>query len=416
VKFVSRIALLPAILLLGWLAIGPAHAQSPNPKYNALFAPAQKLEDTQPSDAYNAYIRVKNEHSKDPDIAADALLRAAEFASSPRYGTTAAMHVEGDRKAVDALKQLQQQYAQTEAAKVGAPLQETVERRIDQYNSQFISYKLIDALVAATGRKPGFSYWFALLLIAVGVKLITLPLTLKMYKSQREMQKLQPIIKEIQEKYKGKPELGQKTMEAYKEHGISPFASCLPMLVQFPFLWWVYDVIRLYEFHFNNGTFMWIGSPMSRQLAQQYPGTFATNLGQFDMVLLVLYAASNYVTMKLTPSPDPQQAAQQKQMSVMMTIMMFWMFMLYRWSAAFMLYWLALNLVSAWQQYTYIYKPSKRAGASGGGGGIVIPSTTVESAAEKAPTNGNGAGRAPRELTPVPGGNTMRPRPRRKRR
>lgn len=415
-KFVSRIALIPAVLLLGWLAMGPAHAQSPNPKYDALFASAQKLEDTRPADAYNAYVQVKNEHSKEPDIAADALLRAAEFASSPRYGTTAAAHAEGNQQAYNALKQLLQQYAQTDAAKVAAPLQETIKQRIDQHNSQYISYKLIDALVALTGRKPGFSYWFALLLIAIGVKLITLPLTLKMYKSQREMQKLQPIIKEIQEKYKGKPELGQKTMEAYKEHGVSPFASCLPMLVQFPFLWWVYDVIRLYEFHFANGTFLWIGSPLSVQLNKQFPGNFATNLGQFDMVLLVLYAASNYITMKLTPSPDPQQAGQQKQMSVMMTIMMFWMFMLYRWSAAFMLYWLALNLVSAWQQYNYIYKPSKRAGAGGGGGGIVIPSTTVESAQDTTSSNGNGTGRAPRELTPVPGGNTMRPRPRRKRR
>ena len=415
VKFISRIAWLPVILLLIGLAIGPARAQSPNPKYDAIFAPAQTLEAARPSDAYNAYVRIKNEHSKEPDLAADALLRAAEFASSQRYGTTDAMHAEGNQKAHDALKQLLQQYPQTAAAKVAEPLQENIERRIDQHNSQYFSYKLIDSLVALTGRVPGFSYWFALLLIAVFVKLITLPLTLRMYKSQREMQKLQPILKQVQEKYKGKPELGQKTMEVYKEHGISPFASCLPMLVQFPFLIWVYNTIRLYEFHFVNGTFLWIGSPLSSQMAHHFPGTIAANLGQFDMVLLVLYAASNYVTMKLTPSPDPQQAAQQKQMSVMMTIMMFWMFMIYRWSAAFMLYWLALNLLTAWQQYTYIYKPSKLAGPGGGGGGLIVPSTTVESDAEKASSNGSD-GRAPRELTPVPGGNTMRPRPRRKRR
>lgn len=414
-KIVPPKAWIPAFLLLGLLAIGPARAQSPNPKYDSLYAQAQKLEDARPSDAYNAFIQVKNEHSKEPDLASDALLRAAEFASGPRYGATEAMHVEGNQKAHDALKQLLQQYPTTEAAKVAEPMQAEIERRIDRHNSQFISYKIIDFFVALTGRKPGFSYWFALLLIAIVVKLITLPLTLRMYKSQREMQKLQPILKEVQEKYKGKPELGQKTMEVYKEHGISPFASCLPMLVQLPFLWWVYDVIRLYEFHFANGTFLWIGSPMSQQLSRQFPGSFAANLGQFDIGLLALYAASNYITMKLTPSPDPTQASQQKQMSVMMTIMMFWMFMLYRWSAAFMLYWLALNLVTAWQQYTYIYKPSKRARTGGGDGGLVIPSTTVESATEKASSNGSN-GRSPRELTPVPGGNTMRPRPRRKKR
>jgi YidC/Oxa1 family membrane protein insertase len=168
-----------------------------------------------------------------------------------------------------------------------------------------------------------------------------------MYKSQREMQRIQPQLKALQDKYKDdKVVMNEKVMAFYKEHGVNPFASCFPMLIQLPFLWWVYATIRAYEFHFVNGKFLWIGS----SLAHQFPGIVAGNLGQFDVPLLCLYAGSNYLTMKLTPATDPQAAQTQKQTSIMMTVMMFWMFMMYKWSAAFIFYWLVINAISAYRR------------------------------------------------------------------
>ena len=178
-----------------------------------------------------------------------------------------------------------------------------------------------------------------------------------MYKSQREMQRIQPILKKLQEDYKDKTpqERNEAVMAAYKEHGVNPFASCLPSIIQLPFLWMVYGMIRQYEFHFSNGHFLWI-NPI---LHNQYPAYIAANMGQFDALLLGLYALSNYLTMRLMPPSDPQAAEQQKVMSVMMTVVLLVMFLQYKWSAAFMFYWLILNFISAWQQYTYIYKPNK---------------------------------------------------------
>jgi YidC/Oxa1 family membrane protein insertase len=226
-----------------------------------------------------------------------------------------------------------------------------------------------------------------------------------MYKSQREMQRLQPALKALQEKYKGNSqELQQKLMEFYKEHGVNPFASCLPLLIQMPFMIWVYNTIRLYEFHFVNGKFLWIGS----SLAHSFPGNVAENLGKFDFPLLVLYTLSMYLTMKLTPATDPQAAQQQQTMSVMTTGMMFFMFMKYQWSAAFIFYWLILNILSAWQSYHFVYKPNKNKPVGGDPVLVMDHGHLVE--------KNNGTGTLAAEgPAPTAGGSTPR-RPRRKKR
>ncbi len=452
------------LVLLCGLWLSPAHAQGTDPKYDPIFASVTAKEATaKVGDVMAGFQNIEKEYSsagKDQNVAAEALLRAAEFAAGDQYGQVEEqelrrrinvedpaqvpaavkdlreqMRSDGDYKSHDAVKQLFKAYPQSAAADYARQvhLQETLEDRIDRRNSTHFSYKIVDTLVGLTGRIPAFSYWFALVLIALVVKLLTFPLTLKMYRSQREMQRMQPVLKEIQEKYKGKPELNAKIMDAYKEHGVSPFASCLPLLIQMPFMIWVYNMIRQYEFHFARGTFLWIGSGMSHQ----YSAYLATNLAQFDTVLLVIYAVSNYLTMKLTPPADPQQAQQQQSMSIMMTGMMFFMFWTYRWSAAFMFYWLVLNVISAWQQYVYVYKKRRplagpmsgsggmSSGGTGGGSGGGGMTPVTDSSGPKGPTpgsgngangNGNGAQPASRPLTPVPGGETMRPRPRKKRR
>jgi YidC/Oxa1 family membrane protein insertase len=389
-KYVSRLTLLCVVIVLALAGLtgctsGPKHEY---PGGKPTMEDAKKLEATDPERAYDEYIDIKNAPGIDHEKAAEALLKGVLLASDDvaccRYGdkkpgdpdlSTDVRDQLTDRqaaseiKAHEALKELLKEYAGTKAAKqaVQSNLLAGLETRIDERNRHStkktagiyldrISYAIVDGLVAVTGRQRGFSYWFALVFIAVVVKAITLPLTLKMYKSQREMQRLQPAIKAMQEKYKeDQPELQKRTMAFYKEHGVNPFSSCFPMLIQFPFMIWIYDTIRLYEFHFSQGTFLWV-NPSTSKMAPEY---IAANLGQFDFILLVIYTASMYLTMKLTPATDPQAAQQQKSMSVMTTGMMFFFFIKYRWSAAFVLYWLVLNILSAAQSYYFVYKPNK---------------------------------------------------------
>ena len=99
--------------------------------------------------------------------------------------------------------------------------------------------------------------------------------------AQREMQQLQPALKELQKSHKG-AELSQKQMALYKEHGVNPFGGCIPTLFQLPFLIFIFTAIREYEPAFAKGTFLWVGSP----LAAKYPHFFGGNLALPDVPLL----------------------------------------------------------------------------------------------------------------------------------
>jgi len=84
----------------------------------------------------------------------------------------------------------------------------------------------------------GISWGWSIVLLTATVRILILPITVKQLRSMAAMQRIQPKMKAIQNKYKGKPEMRAQQqaeiMELYKEHGVNPFASCLPLLVQLP--------------------------------------------------------------------------------------------------------------------------------------------------------------------------------------
>src|SRR5438132_3121310 len=107
-------------------------------------------------------------------------------------------------------------------------------------------------------------------------------------------------------------------------------------------------MIRMYEYQFRHGYFLWIGSA----LAQKYPQWLATSLAVPDVPLLLLYLVSMFLTSKLQPpAADPQQAQQQKMMAYFMPVMFGFMTWRYAWPSAFTFYWLILNVISTWQQW-----------------------------------------------------------------
>lgn len=244
----------------------------------------------------------------------------------------------------------------------------TVQRERAERNKHDWRYRIIDALVAMTGRIPGFSYCFALLLLTLAVKAVLYPLTKKQFQSMQDMGRVAPLIKEAQEKLKGRPadEIHRRTMAIYKENNVNFAAGCLPALAQMALLIPLYQMIRMYEYQFRNGFFLWIGSALSHA----HPQWLARNLSEFDVPLSVLYIISFYLTSKITPmsmSADPQQQQQQKMMSIMMPLMFGYMMFMWRWPAAFIFYWLVLNIISTAQQYRIIkqYKPQTPATSSG---------------------------------------------------
>ncbi len=104
---------------------------------------------------------------------------------------------------------------------------------------------VLNLLVLLYNITPFNDFGVAVILLTVVIKLIFWPLGSKAIKSQKALQDLQPKIKEIQTKYKDdKVASSQKLMELYKENKINPFSSCLPLLIQLPFLFAVFRIFR----------------------------------------------------------------------------------------------------------------------------------------------------------------------------
>jgi YidC/Oxa1 family membrane protein insertase len=91
------------------------------------------------------------------------------------------------------------------------------------------------------------SYGLAIVLLTVLIMALLMPLTIRSTRSMMAMQRLQPKIRRLQQKYKGlenREELNRELMRAYREEGVNPTAGCLPLLLQLPVLLVLYDVIK----------------------------------------------------------------------------------------------------------------------------------------------------------------------------
>jgi len=206
-------------------------------------------------------------------------------------------------------------------------------------------YSAVNVFMGFFNRIFGKAYGtvIALFFLALLVKLITLPLTTMAFRGMRDMQRIQPMLKELQEKYKDdRQKQAEEQMRIMKEHNVKPLGGCLPTLIQLPIFIIVYQAVQLYLAQFSQAQFIWIH-----------------NLARPDLPLLILYAISLLITQKLTatPSTDPQQQAIQNQMTYMMPIFM--VLVLQSIASAFVLYWFFLNVLSSAHQY-YLMRQFKQ--------------------------------------------------------
>ena len=187
------------------------------------------------------------------------------------------------------------------------------------------------------------NYGVAIILITLLVRVAFWPLTHKSTESMKKMQEIQPLLKEVQAKFKDDPQkLMQEQQAIYREHKVNPMASCLPMLIQIPFFIAIFFVLRsAVELRF--APFLWIADLSEQE--NILPGLLPVPIN----ILPVVMAATMYLQSRLTPSMgDP---AQQKMMTVMMPLMMLVMF--YTMPSALVLYWSVsqiLAIVQLWRQ------------------------------------------------------------------
>lgn len=159
------------------------------------------------------------------------------------------------------------------------------------------------------------NYGLSIVVFTIVVKLLMVPLTIKQTKSMKQMQEIQPKLKEIQEKYKNdKEKLNIKTMELYKEHKVSPFGGCLPLLIQFPIIIGLFAALR------NPGLYVF-GSP---EAYEQINVSFLwiRNLNEVDpWILPILAGVATYLSSVTMSANKADQS--QKMMTYFFPVMIF---------------------------------------------------------------------------------------------
>lgn len=177
------------------------------------------------------------------------------------------------------------------------------------------------------------NYGVAIIILTIIIKILTYPLTNKSMVSMKKMQKLQPEMAKLKEKYGAdKQKLNTATMELYKKEGVNPFGGCLPIILQIPVFFALYKTLLVSIELTGSPFFGWI-----------------TDLSMKDPYYItpVLMGISMFIQQKMTPAAggDPLQ----QKLFMFMPIIFTFLFLSF--PSGLVVYWLTNNILSIAQQY-----------------------------------------------------------------
>lgn len=251
------------------------------------------------------------------------------------------------------------------------------------------------------------NYGWGIILLTLLLRLILFPTAINQVRSMEKMKILQPKLKEIQDKYgHDREEVARRTIELYRAHNYNMFSGCLPMLIQLPILWALFNLLRdpsKYPTHDNivisleNAKFFGIlltstGNPAT---------ILGDSLGNF--ILALLSAGTTYLQQKLI---SPQQAPASDAAPNMQSTFMYMMPLLFgwfsfTWAAAISIYWVAQNVIGILQQLIIVkfFMPRQAEPVQNEPGGKGGMSKAKSDGAGDAPgkTAGAGQGKAARK-------------------
>lgn len=191
----------------------------------------------------------------------------------------------------------------------------------------------------------GLAYVLAILAFTVIIRVLILPFNIKAAKSTQGMQKIQPEVKKLQEKYKDdKEKLSSETMKLYKDNNVSMTGGCLPSLLPLPILMALYYVFMGIK-GIDGASFLWIHDLFS-------PDKY--------YILPILAALSTYLPSYLMTKSTPAQPGGMNMgtMNFMMAGMMG--FMSLNFKSILVLYWIIGNFIQTIQTYFLNYRPAMR--------------------------------------------------------
>lgn len=196
------------------------------------------------------------------------------------------------------------------------------------------------------------NYGIAIVVFTVFVRLCLFPLYYKQTGSMLKMQELQPKMKKIQDKYKGKTSNEDKQKmqielsNLYSETGVNPLSGCLPLIIQLPIIWSLYRVLLQSSKYLSGIDYHFLGIDLSKA-----PHSMITII-----FFPLLAGLTTFLSMKLFAAPQQQQEGAGEQMASMMKSMTFIFplttaFMAFKLPTGLGMYWITYNVFQIAQQY-----------------------------------------------------------------
>ncbi|MDP2830881.1 MAG: membrane protein insertase YidC [Candidatus Omnitrophota bacterium] len=189
----------------------------------------------------------------------------------------------------------------------------------------------------------------AIIILSIAVYFILFPLSIKQMRSMKEMQLLQPKIEALRKELKDNPQkLNKEIMELYKEHKVNPLGGCLPLLLQMPIFFALYQAL-IRSVALRGAHFLWIKDLSSPDKAFVFKNSIPF-LGNQVNILPILMAIGMFVQQKISMAKATGEAAQQqKMMSIIMPIMFGVIF--YQMPSGLVLYWFVNSLFMLCYQF-----------------------------------------------------------------
>ena len=230
----------------------------------------------------------------------------------------------------------------------------------------FFYQPILNLLVFLYNNVPGHDLGIAIIALTIIIKLILLPLSKKSLKSQKALQDLQPKVEELKKKYKdNKEELGRAMMGLYKNNKVNPLSSCLPLLIQMPFL---YAVFWVFRDGFAGESLDLVYSFISRPEAINTVSLGFIDLANKQPVIAILAGAAQYWQTKMLMAKRPKiksKGAKDEDIAAIMNKQMIYfmpaitVFIGMSFPGGLALYWLVTTVLTGVQQL-YVFKDKEK--------------------------------------------------------
>ncbi len=258
-----------------------------------------------------------------------------------------------------------------------------------------------DLVAPLFGTDPAWGW--AIIMLTLAVRIVLIPLAVKQTSSMRQMQQLSPQIKKIQARYKAdrsmmrtepekyrelKAKQQEETMALYKERGVNPAGSCLPLILQMPVFIALFNVIQRPGIIPQDASF-YFGAPLDAR---------ATEFNPVAIALIVLMGITTFISQRQTMAANPAMSDNPQQRQIMMLMPIMLTVFGVGFPIGVLLYWVTTNLWTMAQQYVLLrnvgVEPAAAGGAapaaalvgSGGSAGSAGGSASEAAAAPKRPS------------------------------